>query len=98
MIMEFYMIRHKPSGGFLPQRGKGYTSSEPQITGVPRLFTTAGGAKRALTWRLKEAHWVTMSVNYGFEGYGEHEEEWHHEEMPDRKLENMEVVLVLLKS
>lgn len=98
MIREFYMIRHKPSGGFLPQRAKGYTSSEPQITGVPRLFTTAGGAKRALSWWLRGAFWVTHNATFGYEGFEDDNEEWHEQAMPNRKAEDMEVTKVLLKS
>ncbi len=95
MIHEFYMIRHKPSGGFMPQRNKGYTHSEPQITGVPRLFTTAGGAKRALTWWLNGAFWMKRGEDY----FGEWEEEWM-SEIPNisRVKEVMEVIPVLLKS
>jgi len=97
MIREFYAIRHKPSGGFLPEVGKGYTSSEPNTVDVPRLFTTKGGAKRALAWWLKGMFWTTKSYNYGYEGFEESDEDWHEQLMPDRKPEDMEVIPVLLK-
>jgi hypothetical protein len=94
---EFYIIRHKPSGGFLPQlegvRG-GYTHTEPQTYGVPRLFLDAAGAKRALTWWLKG----TTSVWRRHDSFTlEYEEDWSTEEEEHRKAEDMEVVPVLLK-
>ena len=93
--MEFCMIRHKPSGGFLPEVGKGYTYSEPTHVGVPRLFTTKAGAKRALSWWLKGTVHVTHT---GGQWGEEYDESWHDTPMPDRKAEDMEIALVLLKS
>ena len=96
-MMEFWIIRHKPSGGFLPELSgvrAGYTHTEPQTHGVPRLFTEAAAAKRALTWWLKG----TLSVSrYRDDFTMEYDETWHEEAMPDRKIEDMEVVSVLLK-
>lgn len=99
MIREFYAIRHKPTAGFLPEVGVGYTHSEPSTTAVPRLFTTKGGAQRALTWWLKGVHWVTHSTrfDYDYESFWDYDEEWHDKHMPERKPEDMEVIPVLLK-
>lgn len=96
-MMEFWIIRHKPTGGFLPeiqgQRG-GYTSTEPQLIGVPRLFTTKAGASRALTWWLKGS----TRVWRGQDSFtGEYEEDWSTEVEEHRKAEDMEIIPVLLK-
>lgn len=99
MKREFYVIRHKPSGGFLPEVRKGYTFSEPSTRecDVPRLFATKGGAKRALTWWLCGITSVTKTGGmWGF-GEPEYDEAWNLKKMPDRKVEDMEVVNVLLK-
>jgi hypothetical protein len=96
-MMEFWIIRHKPTGGFLPQlegmRG-GYTHTEPQTHGVPRLFLDAAGARRALTWWLKGS----TSVWRGQDTFtGEYDEDWHTEVEEHRKAEDREVVPVMLK-
>lgn len=94
--MEFFIIRHKPSGGFLPELGgvrAGYTHTEPQTHGVPRLFTDAAGAKRALTWWLKGV----TSVFRHRDWEGDYDETWSTEPEDHRKAEDMEVVPVLLK-
>lgn len=43
----YYILRHVHTGNLMPQRisGKGYTHTEPEDTGIPRLFLTARGAK-----------------------------------------------------
>ena len=96
-MMEFWIIRHKPSGGYLPELSgvrAGYTHTEPQTTGVPRLFTDAGGARRALTWWLKG----TTSVHrYNDSFTGEYDETWSTEVEEHRKAEDMEVIPGLLK-
>lgn len=53
----FLAIRHKPSGGFLPQMASyGFTRCEPTVLEPPRLFTKIGGAKQALS-RWLEGEW-----------------------------------------
>jgi len=96
-MMEFWIIRHKPTGGWLPEVHKGYTFSEPQDYGVPRLFGNAAAAKRALTWWLKGTLHVTTYQSNNPETWMEVEQDWHEQEMPERKLEDMEVIPVLLK-
>lgn len=100
MIIKLFAIRHKPSGGFLPEVRKGYTYSEPSTRDcdIPRLFTTVGGASRALTWWLKGMTSVTYTKEYGFDGFYDTDESWHTVEKPARKLEDMEVIPVLLKT
>lgn len=66
---QFYawLIRHKPTGGFLPQtysqrgrtgRGSGGTRVEPKIPSVaePRLFMSERTAKQALSMWLRGPH------------------------------------------
>ena len=98
MIREFYMIRHKQTGGFLPEVNKGYTFSEPTWQGVPRLFSTRGGAQRALTWWLNGITSVTKTGGQWGYGEPEYDEVWNLEKRPDRIKEDMEVILVLLKT
>ena len=98
MIRKLFAIKHKPSGGFLPEVSKGYTFSEPDTTSVPRLFTTKGGAKRALTWWLKGETTVKMlGTGWSWDGPDEPEPDWTTKHRPERKEEDMEVVPVLLK-
>ena len=98
MIRELFAIRHKPSGGFLPVVRYGYTHSEPSETAIPRLFTTRGGAQRALTWWLKGITVVRMlAAGFSWDGPNDPEEDWDTKAMPERKAEDMEVVPVLLK-
>jgi hypothetical protein len=96
-VLTFYIIRHKPTGGFLPELTgvrAGYTHTEPQMYGVPRLFLDAAGAKRALAWWLKG----TTRVWRGQDSFtGEYEEDWSTDPKEHRKAEDMEVVPVVLK-
>lgn len=104
MRKRLYAIKHKPSGGFLPElsgQRAGYTYTEPvkpnESYGHPRLFETRGAARRALAWWLKGVTTVNVSITpstaFGPEDY---DEDWHTEEKPDRKAEDMEIVPVLL--
>lgn len=96
-IRELWVIRHKPSGGYLPGLPSGlragYTATEPTTTQIPRLFVDKGAARRALTWWLKGVTSVNREKDY----WGEYDETWHEHPMPERKLEDMEVVPCLLK-
>ena len=101
-IREYWVIRHKPSGGYLPILPSGlragYTHTEPDTQAIPRLFTDAAAAKRALTWWLKGITHVDHSKSIDtWMGPGEYEETWGLDEMPERKLEDMEVLPCLLK-
>lgn len=73
----FYIIRHKPSGGCLPEvngtRG-GYTHTEPTTFLPPRLFLEEGHAKRALTWWLKG---ITSVYRHHDSFTSEYDETWH---------------------
>jgi hypothetical protein len=86
-----WAIQHVPSGGFLPQPrgrgGRGGTHVEPTQIEFPRIFTTQGAAKCALTNWL--AGKVTVSV---YEYDGEYDENWHYEPVADRRAEDMRVV------
>lgn len=98
MIREYWVIRHKPSGGYLPGLPSGlragYTHTEPELLSVPRLFADKGAARRALTWWLKG---VTSVDRFRDDFTLEYDETWHEEAMPERKEEDMEVVPCLLK-
>jgi hypothetical protein len=95
MRRELFAIKHKPTGGFLPEHsGRGYTWTEPSLWLVPRLFLDAGAAKRALTWWLKGTTTVARNRDY----FGEYDEVWTTEVEQHRKAEDMEVVKVLLQT
>jgi hypothetical protein len=50
----FLAIRHRPSGGLLPNvRGYGFTRTEPSMTEPPRLFVRHSSAKQALNYWLQ---------------------------------------------
>lgn len=53
----YYLLRHRPSGAFMPDRGKGmrrHTHSEPaHYPAVPRLFAARLGATVALAYWLQ---------------------------------------------
>lgn len=49
--MRFFVIKHLPTGGYLPAGGKhlgGHTNQGPSTTRPPRLFTKASSASKAL--------------------------------------------------
>ncbi len=97
--MDVYTIRHKPSGGFLPEIAgtRGYTHTEPVTHLPPRLFVAARDAQVALTWWLKGITSVTRGwTEIAFEGR-EYDESWHLQEMPNRKADDMEIVHMYLK-
>ena len=101
MIREYWVIRHKPSGEYLPGLPSGlragYTHTEPELLSVPRLFGDRGAARRALTWWLKGVTSVDRYQDTNPDSWGEWNEDWKEEPMPERKLEDMEVVPCLLK-
>jgi len=97
MNRELYAIQHIPSGGYLPEVGKSYTRSEHSTKGIPRLFASAGGAKRALAWWLKGITTVRMvAPGFSWDGSDDPEEDWDILNMPERKAEDMKVVPVVL--
>jgi len=97
-----YVIRHKPSGGFLPQSSSkrhGYTHDEPvtmESNFCPRLFLRAQDAQTALTWWLKgetTGKWVGgLYLNVFGEADDDLNYDWHTQARVDRKAEDMEVV------
>jgi len=89
-----FAIRHKPTGGFLPEVGRSYTHSEPSTTRIPRLFNSKGGAKCALTWWLMGA--TTVQVKYGSVYEDEICPSWDTVPKPHRIGPDMEVVPLLL--
>jgi hypothetical protein len=65
--MKFWAIRRPSDGAFLPEVRKGYTYSEPRFDLPPRLFTSKGAAKTALTHWLRGAFSVHVTHHFGFE-------------------------------
>ena len=91
--MEFFAIRHKPSGMFLPAfaRKRGHTNVEPTDALAPRLFMKAHHAKAALDWWLLGAFY--QGAVYHPE-YGDYD--LCSTPKPHRKADDMEVVAVTL--
>lgn len=97
LIVELYAIRRKPDGWMLPAgRKKGFTHDEPQDPSkrAPRLFTRVVYARSALREWLKGETTVRY-CNDGWDGAGD-DEKWETSPRPDRKAEDMEVVVVRL--
>ncbi|KKL77589.1 hypothetical protein LCGC14_2033350 [marine sediment metagenome] len=100
--VQFYSIRHIPTGNFLSvpigRSGKGGTWTEPvPLSNInpPRLFCSEHAAKIALTYWLKGRFSVTHST-YSGEWGEEHDEIEHTEPAPERKREDMEIVPMIL--
>lgn len=93
-MTKYFAIKHIPSGDFLPEyTGRGYTSCEPCSNVPPRLFTTQGGAKCALTWWLQGRTSVLRTRDY----FGEYDETWHTESEAHRKPADMKIVPMSLQ-
>jgi len=99
--MVFWAIRHKPTGGYLPEptgrMGRGGSHVEPVLhvdrMTEPRLFHTERAAKTALgTWLKGKVH---HSAGYSCSGpdfLEEYYEELSTEHVPSRVREEMEIV------
>lgn len=85
---SYWAIQHIPSGGFLPDMGRGQTHAEPTTHLPPRLFTEARAAKMALNWWLNGKITVSHSCDY----WGEEDESWHVEGVPERHSDDMRIV------
>lgn len=84
----FFAIRHKPSGGFLPQMTSyGFTRCTPTLTEPPRLFSKHGPARQALD-RWLQGEWTEV-------GFSE-DDEVKLKVVPksDRRSEDLEIVEV----
>jgi hypothetical protein len=92
----FYLaIRHRPSGGFLPNvRGYGFTRTEPTLTEPPRLFTKKGPATQALKYWLQGE----LSEKLDYDSDFATELTLHCKRRPDRNAEDMEIVEIELIS
>lgn len=94
--MQFYAIRHKPSGTLMPLLHKGSThlglpwgSNRP-----PRLFMQERMAKVSLVWWLKGR--TTTEYRTDWESGYDETVGLTTEHDPDRKADDMEVVAVTL--
>lgn len=65
--MKFWAIKRPSDGAFLPEVHKGYTYSEPRFNLPPRLFTSKGAAKVALTYWLRGWHYTVVTIDRGFD-------------------------------
>lgn len=94
-MMEFWAIKHVPTGRFLPaprgRGGRGGTHVEASDGETPRLFRREQDAKVALKWWLQGRVFVTVR-----EWEGEYNEDWDTEPMPERRADEMAVVKVTL--
>lgn len=91
--MQFFIIRHKPTGRIFEQRRsgeRGYTHDDPGTCGrrPPRLFTTRRGAENALTVWLQGKITVLRR---------EYDEDWRIQPVPERRREEYEVTEVSLE-
>ena len=84
----FLAIRHRPSGGLLPNvRGYGFTRTEPSLSDPPRLFRSQPAAMQALRYWLAGEHFEVDSDS-DFGGTIT----LHCKRRPDRRPEDMEMV------
>lgn len=102
--MIYYAIRHKPTGGFLPQGNKkrrgGFTNDEPVLATVrpPRLFMKPHHAADALRWWLEGRYYERIAPPSAPDLECSGDVELHCVEQPARKAEDMEIVpLTVLK-
>lgn len=102
--MEFWIIKHVPTGGYLPagqgRNGRGFTHQEvvpPLGPWAPRLFDSQASAKTALTWWLRGITTVTYT-QHGSSLWDDIDpsEDWHTEPQAHRRAEEMAIVRVRL--
>jgi hypothetical protein len=87
----FLAIRHKPSGGLLPNvRGYGFTRVDPSTSEPPRLFVRMASAKQALNYWLQGEHFEAIDSDSDFGN----QITLHCRRRPDRKESEMEIVEV----
>lgn len=102
MKLEFFIIRNKHTGWYLPpgngRDGRGTTHQdliEPCEAFPPKLFHTRAAAAASLRWWIQGRTSVSRVGYSSFEDY-DIDEHWHTEPCPDRKIEDMEVAKVEL--
>lgn len=94
MKLEYWIIRHKPTGNIIPyahgKMGRGGSHVEPCNPSFdrPRLFLEERTAKGFLTSWLKGKVTVSPSQDY----YGEYNEDWTITKVESRKREDMEII------
>lgn len=94
----YYAIRHKRTGFFLPaQSSYGFTRVEPTPAreAAPRLFSSVGPAKQALTWWLRGEAYETVEDQWNTDGP---EREVRLKIIPkaNRRADDMEIVAISL--
>jgi hypothetical protein len=94
-MTTYYIIRHKPTGAWMPQMRGGFSYWEPTFNhNPPRLFNTARAAKNALTCWL-QGRWSQGMTSGDFWDPPEPTRLEPHA-VPGRRGEDMEVVAVTL--
>lgn len=102
-VVTFWVIRHKPTGGYLPQphgrMGRGGSWVEPVLYDPdnwdtePRLCTSKRSATGVLTqWLRGKVHHSSGSYEDHYSGGVEYYEENEIEYVPSRIREDMEIV------
>lgn len=99
--IDVFVIRHVPTGDYLPARksGRGFSNDEPEEDGGPlgpRIFPTHRSAINALTAWLMGVHKRVSTRSGGWEGPEEYDEDIIVEPQPHRIREDMEIVPVHL--
>ncbi len=97
--VEYYAIRHRPSGYFLPAQGSwGFTRTEPlhPSKAPPRLFIGKGRATQALDWWLRGESYEHRSEDDDMSGT--QQVFLKTIPRPNRRREDMEIVVVTLKT
>lgn len=101
-VITFWFVRHKPSGGYLPEpagrMGRGGSHVEPVVhtedpATTPRVFTTKRSATNALS------SWLRGKVYHssGYDGWdNEYYEGTDLVPVPSRKKDEMEIISVEL--
>lgn len=94
-MVTFYIVKDLDTGDYIHnqcERSRGFTNDElarANSGARPRLFTSQASAFAALRWWLAGR---TSVMQVGSFEFGDCDESWHTEEVPERKLKNMDVV------
>jgi hypothetical protein len=97
-MIEWYAVRQKSTGFFLPQirKGRGFTHDEPKDIKEypPRLFKNPWSARSALRWWAKGITTSLSAVNPYHDFGGDDSEVLVTKPVPGRDINDMEIVLI----
>jgi hypothetical protein len=72
MKQDWYIVRHRKTGAYMPEMGRGYTYWEAEpTTAKPRLFPTARGARMAIQAWARGEHKTEHRQSVDWGGYDE---------------------------